>query len=148
MPDMKNIFWIALCIGTIHSVLAEDADSIAAENNILFFKDPRVDVLQKMYMYKEVDTKKLIRVQVFQASSRDQVFEAKTEFIKHFPGIQTFITYQPPNFKLRAGEFESQTEAFKFLQQIKHYFPASFVIEEMTKEDKDKDKSKNKTNSN
>lgn len=144
---MKHFYWIALCLGSLQLVTAADADSIA-ENNILFFKDPRIDVLQKMYMHKEIDTKKLIRVQVFQASSRDKVFEAKTDFIKHFPGIQTFITYQSPNFKLRAGEFESQTEAFKFLQQIKPYFPASFVIEEMTKEEKDKEKSKNKSGSN
>ncbi len=140
---MKTIFWIIIGISALQTAKAQAIDSVEAENNILFFKDPRVDVLQKMYMYKASDSKKLIRVQVFQASARDKVFEAKTEFMKRFPGIQTFITYQSPNFKLRAGEFESQTEAFKFLQQIKPFFPSSFVIEEMTKEEKDKPKAKN-----
>jgi hypothetical protein len=143
--QLKYILGTALCLAGLTSA-AQRPDSVAVENNILFFKDPRVDVLQKMYMYKETDLKKLIRVQVFQASSRDKVFEAKTDFIKRFPGIQTFITYQSPNFKLRAGEFESSTEAFKFLQQIKPYFPASFVIEEMTKEEKEKSKTKPKSN--
>lgn len=138
---MKKLFWIFLGMTALQYAAAQGMDS-TAENNILFFKDPRVDVLQKMYMYKATDSKKLIRVQVFQASARDKVFEAKTEFMKRFPGIQTFITYQSPNFKLRAGEFESQSEAFKFLQQIKPYFPASFVIEEMTKDEKDKPKTK------
>ena len=138
---MKNFLWIILGMTAVQYAAAQGVDS-TAENNILFFKDPRVDVLQKMYMYKATDLKKLIRVQVFQASARDKVFEAKTEFMKRFPGIQTFITYQSPNFKLRAGEFESQSEAFKFLQQIKPHFPASFVIEEMTKDEKDKPKPK------
>lgn len=140
---MKRILPILLFCAAASGAAAQSIDSVQAENNVLFFKDPRVDVLLKKYMYKENDLKKLIRVQVFQASSRDKVFEAKTEFIKRFPGIQTFITYQSPNFKLRAGEFESSTEAFKFLQQIKPYFPASFVIEELTKEEKEKTKKPN-----
>lgn len=123
-----------------------DNDSTEAEikNNVLFFKDPRVDVLQKMYSRKPAGPKKqLIRVQVTQAESRDKIFEAKAQFSARYPGIVTFVTYASPNFKLRAGEFESKQEAFKFMQQIKPYFPTSFVIEEKGATD-DKDKTKTK----
>jgi hypothetical protein len=122
-------------------------DSTDVENNILFFKDPRVDVLQKMYSYNKtvkVVTEKLIRVQVMQGSNRDEVFAAKTKFSQRFPGIPTYITYASPNFRLRAGEFASTQEAQKFLQQLKSMFPASFMIEEKTGNDKDKEKEKDK----
>lgn len=127
---------------------ANDIDSTKADNNILFFKDPRVDVLQKIYSRKPAGPlKKLVRVQVFQASARDQVFDAKAKFSARFPGIATFITYASPNFKLRAGEFASKEEAFKFLMQIKAMFPASFVIEEKSDEEKESDKNKTGTKS-
>ena len=82
------------------------------------------------------------KLYVFQAAARDQVFEAKAQFSARFPGIVTFVTYASPNFRLRAGEFETQGEAFKFMQQVKPYFPASFVIEEKGKDDDDKMKPK------
>ncbi len=116
---------------------ADDNDSTATEdkNNILFFKDPRVDVLQKMYSRKPAGAKKgTIRVQIFQAASRDKIFEAKSQFSAKYPGIATFVSYASPNFKLRVGEFESHQEAFKFMQQLKTSFPASFVIEEKAPE--------------
>ena len=122
---------------------AADNDSTEIRNNILFLKDARVDVLQKIYSRKPAGPKKMIiRVQVFQAEARDKIFEAKAQFSARYPGIQTFVTYVSPNFKLRAGEFESKQEAFKFMQQIKPYFPTSFVIEEKGPDDKEKLKAK------
>lgn len=133
---------LGLCL-IAHTLFAGDNDSLPEiQNNILFFKDPRVDVLQKMYMRKPASKKQAIRVQIFQASSREKIFEAKTQFAARFPGIVTFVTYAPPNFRLRAGEFETQGEAFKFMQQVKPYFPASFVIEEKGKEEVDKQANK------
>lgn len=124
-----------------NAMKADDNDSIPfSGNNILYFKDPRVDVLQKMYM-RNATKQNTIRVQVFQAATREKIFEAKEQFSARFPGIVTFVTYAPPNFRLRAGDFDSQTEAFKFLQQVKPVFPASFVIEEKGKTDDSKPKS-------
>ncbi len=141
---MKNMLSI-LCVCVASTCFAADSDSTAIDikNNILFFKDPRVDVLQKMYMRKAVDPNaKVIRVQVFQAIARDKVFEAKAQFSARYPGIQTFVTYASPNFRLRVGEFSSQQEAFKFMQQVKPHFPMSFVIEEKGSKNDDKPKSK------
>ncbi|HNM33054.1 MAG TPA: SPOR domain-containing protein [Chitinophagales bacterium] len=130
-----------LLLISVAMLRAADNDSIPENrDNILFFKDPRVDVLQKMYMRKSTSKKQAIRVQIFQASARDQIFDAKAQFSARFPGIATYVTYASPNFRLRVGEFESQNEAFKFMQQVKHYFPASFVIEEKGKENEDKPK--------
>lgn len=139
---MKFLFTAFCLTAAVLFAKPADNDSTEISNNILFFKDPRVDVLQKMYMRKPVNTKKAIRVQIFQAAARDKIFEAKAQFSARFPGIPTFVTYAPPNFKLRVGEFETQGEAYKFMQQLKPYFPASFVIEEKGKDDDDKIKPK------
>ena len=141
---MKYIFIFCFLLFTVFNLKADDNDSIQIKNNILFFRDPRVDILQKVYARKAPGARKAaIRVQVFQAASRDKVFEAKTQFSAHFPGITTYVTYAPPNFKLRAGDFETQGEAYKFLQQVKPLFPASFVIEEKIVEDDKRAKQRN-----
>ncbi len=120
-----------LLILFIPCIAANDSTDTDLKNNILFFKDPRVDILQKIYSRKAVDpNKKNIRVQVAQAASRDDIFDAKAQFSARYPGITTYIKYASPNFKLRVGDFESKDEAFKFMKQIKPYFPSSFVIEE------------------
>jgi hypothetical protein len=143
---MKYLIAFCFLLLAFSNSKAADNDSTFINNNILFFKDPRVDVLQKMYSRKPAGPKaKIIRVQVFQAPARDKIFEAKAQFSARFPGIATFVTYAPPNFKLRAGEFESQQEAFQFMKSIKAYFPNSFVIEEKGAED-DKKPKKNKDN--
>lgn len=138
---MMKYLLVFVCLIMGYSFAKADNDSTDTDikNNILFFKDPRVDVLQKIYSRKQAGPKKQsIRVQVMQAGSRDKVFEAKAQFSARFPGIVTFVSYASPNFKLRAGDFNTKQEAFKFLQQIKPYFPTGFVIEEKGAEDKDK----------
>jgi hypothetical protein len=140
---MKYIF-TAYCLLLTAFFCKADDDSTKVYNNIIFFKDPRIDVLQKIYSRKVAGPKKgFIRVQVFQAAARDKVFEAKAQFSARYPGIPTFVTYAPPNFKLRAGEFETHQEASKFLKGVKAYFPASFVIEEKAPDDKTKPKKSN-----
>lgn len=129
--NLNKLFTIWMLMSSISWLHANNSDTIQVSNNIILFKDPRVDILQKIYLRKSDGKKKgLIRVQVFQAPSRERIFEAKAQFSARFPGIATFVTYVPPNFKLRAGEFDTQQEANKFMQQVKPYFPASFVIEE------------------
>lgn len=141
---MKYFFTAHCLLITAFICLADNGDSTATYNNILFFKDPRVDVLQKIYSRKAAGPKKgLIRVQVFQAAARDKIFEAKAQFSARYPGIVTFVSYAPPNFKLRVGEFETHQEAVKFLKGVKAYFPASFVIEEKAPDDKTKQKQNN-----
>jgi hypothetical protein len=132
---------VVVCFSA-QSLLADD-DNPVIQNNILYFKDPRVDVLQKMYMRNKTKKDLVTRVQIFQATSRDQVFEARAQFSARFPGIQTFITYATPNFKLRVGEFDSKQEAHKFMMQLKAYFPTSFVIEEKAIDEDKKPKAKN-----
>ncbi len=133
---IKYIIPYCFLFFAFYHIKAADNDTSVIKNNIIFFKDPRIDILQKMYSRKPAGPKKqIIRVQVFQAAARDKIFEAKAQFSARFPGISTFITYAPPNFRLRAGEFETSQEAFKFMQQLKVYFPASFVIEEKGQDD-------------
>ena len=66
MISKLNYFYNAISATHFCSNAWTDNDSIPENrDNILFFKDPRVDVLQKMYMRKSTSKKQAIRVQIF-----------------------------------------------------------------------------------
>ena len=68
------------------------------------------------------------RVQLLSSSVRADVQEAKTKFTQQFPLMNTYLVYQQPQFKLRAGDFTSRNEALSFLAIIQNDFPAAFVV--------------------
>jgi hypothetical protein len=68
------------------------------------------------------------RVQLISSSVRADVLQARTKFIQQFPLMNTYLVYQQPQFKLRAGDFTSRNEALSFLAIIQNDFPAAFVV--------------------
>ena len=108
------------------------AQENATPNNVLIFKDPRIDYLLKVYAAKnktKIEAKKVYRVQVIATTSRKEVNEAKSLFSSKFPGIPVFISFAPPTFRLRAGNFLERKDAQSFLREVRKSFPASFVVE-------------------
>ena len=70
------------------------------------------------------------RVQLFFDSDKTEINNARSKFITRFPKIDTYITYNAPNFFLKAGDFRTRLEAEKIKSEIEFDFPTSFVIKE------------------
>ncbi len=62
--------------------------------------------------------------------SREKATDAKTEFLKEFPKIKSYITWLEPNFRVRVGNFRTQLDAEAFLQKVKRSFPTAYVVPE------------------
>ncbi|MGB0165742.1 MAG: SPOR domain-containing protein [Luteibaculum sp.] len=69
------------------------------------------------------------RVQLY-FGTREAATDAKTEFLKKFPGVKSYISYLQPNFRLRVGNFRSQHEAESFLIRVKKHFPSAYTVED------------------
>lgn len=130
--NMKNwIFTIILAFGCLESTFSQTND-ILQSGNALIFKDPRIDYLQKVYAAKnkvKAEAKKVYRVQIVTSKSRTEVNEAKTQFSAKYPGIPVFMSFDPPTFKLRVGNFVSRSDAQTFLGEIRKIYPSSFIVE-------------------
>lgn len=73
-------------------------------------------------------TKKGYRVVIYSGSNRTEALEMKRKFIRAYPGTRSYMSYISPYFKIRVGNFESKTSAYKFLRQIQgRGFSKSFV---------------------
>ncbi len=115
--------------------VAQDADTSGnrLDKGVLIFKDPRIDYLQKVYSGKyrvKQEVKRIYRVQLTATKSRTEINEQKTQFSAKYPGIPVFISFDPPTFKLRAGNFVSRQDAQQFLNEVRKMFPSSFVVEQ------------------
>lgn len=70
------------------------------------------------------------RVQIFSGSSRTDAYSAQSKFLQKYPDLRTYIIYQQPNFKVRAGDFRTRMEAAKLLEELRPMFPGMFIVAE------------------
>src|SRR6201996_6830075 len=102
---------------------------------VVLHKDPRIDDLirQQIQINEETtrDARRNIpgfRIQVINSTDRNKVFAAKTKIYQQFPDLKPYLLYQPPNYKLRVGNFRTQEEAEDFQKQLSRLFPSGLYV--------------------
>lgn len=73
------------------------------------------------------------RVQIVAESgtgSKDRALKARNDFQQKFPGIPSYITYEAPNFKVRAGDFLTFLEAAALCEKVRVFYPTAYVVED------------------
>jgi len=70
------------------------------------------------------------RVQIFSGSNREDAYNAQSKFNGLYPEMKTYIIYNEPNFKVRAGDFRTRLEASKLMEQLRSQFTSIFIIPE------------------
>lgn len=102
---------------------------------IVVHKDARIDQLihRQMEINEETtrDSRRSMpgfRIQVISSTDRNKVFAAKTKIYQQFPDLKPYLLYQPPYYKLRVGNFKTQTEAEEFEKQLSSLFPNGLYV--------------------
>ncbi len=133
-------------------------DSIPVIENVMIYKDVRLDVLEKRGVKLELEerarggdketvlgkplvssdgkkkvtgsifTAKGFRIIVYNGPDRLQAMEAKNRFSKTFPAQRSYMSYNVPSYKIKVGDFETKKEATDFLRQVMSKFPSSFIV--------------------
>ncbi|MDB5110865.1 MAG: hypothetical protein JWR67_1979 [Mucilaginibacter sp.] len=98
-------------------------------------KDPRIDTLITRRLSLRVNSPTAsssngYRVQIFSGSARNEAYSVQAKFQTKYPGVRTYIIYNEPNFKVRAGDFRTRLEAEKLKQELKSTFNGLFIIAE------------------
>lgn len=71
------------------------------------------------------------RIQIFFDSGNESSGNAAKvieEFTEEYPGIQTYLTFREPYYRVRIGDFRKKIEALGLLQEIKSDYPNAWVI--------------------
>lgn len=121
---------ILVCI----SILVAYSTTFAQSGNVEVIKDSRINgLVEKQSKVTPPDIKPQIdgfRVQIFFDSDKTVINNARSKVIAKFPKTDTYITYNAPNFFLKAGDFRTRMEAEKYKAEIEVEFPTSFIVAE------------------
>ncbi len=89
-------------------------------------KDPRIDTLiaHRLLAIKSSSAK------FFISSDRNETYAKQAMFNQMYPELRTYIVYQEPNYKIKAGDFRSRLEAQKLIKDLRPQFPTLFIVSE------------------
>jgi len=71
------------------------------------------------------------RVEIFFGASRQKALAVKTHFLSKYPEFSAYMKYQTPDFKVRVGDFRTNSEAVKLRELIKRDYPEAFIVKEI-----------------
>jgi hypothetical protein len=73
------------------------------------------------------------RIRIFSDSgqpARQSAMNERARFSKLYPGYESYLNYDSPNYKVYVGDFTTRSEAYAFLMKIKGDFPKAFPVEQ------------------
>ena len=95
---------------------------------IVIIKDKKIDALiQNKSNIRRISTTGY-RVQIYFNPNKSELNEVRLKFIKSHPRVETYITYDAPNYFLRVGDFAERNDAEKFKKEIFREFPENFIV--------------------
>ena len=126
---MKNISFLFFFLLAGRLMAQSDTSTVILQ------KDPRVDLLVKKQIQINEETTRDsrrnipgFRIQVINSSDRNRVFAVKTKVYQQYPELKPYLMYQPPNYKLKLGNFRTAEEAQPYLDQLTKLFPTGVYI--------------------
>ncbi len=106
------------------NTFAQNSDSVT------WLMDSKTEVLlnKKLELDKTKPSIQGYRVQLYYGGNRAEALELKSKFASVFPDIETYLIYQQPYFRLRAGNFRTRIEAYKLFRKVEKEFPSVFIV--------------------
>jgi biotin carboxyl carrier protein len=79
---------------------------------------------------KQIQYAQGYRVQLYSGNDRTQANQIKDKIYSNYPGINVYISYIQPSFKVKVGDFTDRLEALKLYAKIKNDFPIALIVQE------------------
>ena len=116
-------------------------------SSVTIHKDARIDLLvKKQAEINEETTRnsrrvaKGFRLLVVNTNKRDEAINAKAKLYQYFPELKSYLLYQSPYFKLKAGNFKERKDAETYQKKLNAFFPKGvFVMNDVIEVKPDKD---------
>lgn len=118
-------------------------------SGVVIIKDKKIDdLIKNKSNIRRVSTAGY-RVQIYFSTDKDKVQELRMKFIKQYPKMETYITFDAPNYILRVGDFTEKNDAERFKKEIFREYPENFILKtaiNVPNDDEDNWDSKDKSN--
>lgn len=97
-------------------------------SGVVIIKDKKIDELIKNKSNVRRVSTAGYRIQIFFNTDKEKVNEIRMKFIKQYPKMETYITFDAPNYILRVGDFTEKNDAERFKKEIFREYPENFIL--------------------
>ena len=103
-------------------------------SSVVIHKDPRLELLVKKQIEineisnRNAKTGRGFRLLIVNTNKRDEAIDAKTKLYQYFPELKSYLYYQTPYFKLKAGNFKDKKDAEAYQKKLNIVFPKGVFI--------------------
>ena len=129
---MKSIF-VSLFSLLSFSLFAQQ--TINDTSSVVIHKDPRLDLLIKKQGEINEETSRNarkvargFRLLVMNTNKRDEAIGAKSKLYQYFPELKSYLYYQTPYFKVKAGNFKEKKDAEDYQKKLNKVFTKGVFI--------------------
>ncbi len=75
-------------------------------------------------------TQRGFRVQIYSGPSRNDAYAEQARFQQLYRDIDTYVTYDQPNYRVKVGDFRGRSEATRLMQSLRGQFNHVFIFTE------------------
>ena len=111
------------------------SQTINDTSTVIVHKDPRLDMLVKKQAEINEETTRNsrkvargYRLLVINTNKRDEAIGAKSKLYQYFPELKSYLYYQTPYFKVKAGNFREKKEAEGYQKKLNKVFQKGVFI--------------------
>ncbi len=121
--SFKNIYFSILCTCFLSCLV------YGQEGNVVINQDERISKLLELRKEMNADetNSRRYKIQVY-SGNRIGAKNAQKDFAEAYGEWKPVMHYEPPNFKVWVGNFNTRLEADRALKRIKYKFPAAFIF--------------------
>ena len=77
---------------------------------------------------KVIYSGKGFRVQIYNGTDRNKALSIKSEFMRNNPGVRTYLTFVPPCFRVKVGNYRNRSDAVGMLREANSTYNPSMIV--------------------
>jgi hypothetical protein len=122
------------CLAVILFLQSSSWQVNAQSKGNIYFRENIEELLKKNREYNISQKIQGFKILIFSQTgngSKSNAFSAKNDFLELFPNIPTYLIYEEPYFKVKAGNFKTKREALEFLRIVQDVYPNVFIVQDV-----------------
>ncbi len=129
IPFLVLLFWCSASKAQPTSTFGYDSTSL----DIDIRQDAQIERLLRTHKELVSSDNRIngFRVQIYSDSgnqSKLRTQRRQAEFARRYPEVPSYISFDAPEFKLRAGNFRTRLDARRFLEKIAREYEGAFIV--------------------
>jgi hypothetical protein len=68
------------------------------------------------------------RIRIYSRAGQQNANQARMDFMRQYPSVNTYQEYNAPNFQIFIGDFRTKTAAVQKLKMIERSYPGAFIV--------------------